>query len=146
MAKIEIQPAVKEETKKVAKYEIIGVILMFIVFLVLHLIWPDSVPFDYRVILAGIIGGAVAVLNFLLLGLSVQKLTSVADEDTGKNLFKAGYRKRMLMQILWGILALVLPCFNGIAGLLPLIFPTFAIRMGGIKAAISGIIKKKGDD
>ena len=144
---MKLQAAVKEETKKVAIYEIIGVVAMLIIWFVLHLLWPDSIPFDYKVILAAILGGAVAVLNFLFLGISVQKLTTLTDEAEGKQYFKNVYRKRMLFQIVWGILALVLPCFNGIAGLIPLLFPTFAIRAVGIKSAIiSNFKNKKGDD
>ena len=133
---MKLQPAVKTETIKVAKAEAVGVLLMFAVFFVLHLLFPNAVPFDYRVILAGIIGGCVAVANFLLMGISIQKMTDAGDVDTGKAVFKSGYRKRMLLQILWGIAALVAPCFNGIAGIVPLLIPTFAIRMTGIKQAL----------
>ena len=59
-----VQPAVKKETKNVSHLyccrrgcDVVG-------FLILHLIWPEKIPFDYRVILGGIGGGAVAVLNF----------------------------------------------------------------------------------
>ena len=104
---MKLQPAVKTETIKVAKAEAVGVLLMFAVFFVLHLLFPNAVPFDYRVILAGIIGGCVAVANFLLMGISIQKMTDAGDVDTGKAVFKSGYRKRMLLQILWGIAALV---------------------------------------
>lgn len=136
ICEMKLQPAVKTETIKVAKAEAIGVLIMFAVFFVLHLIFPDKVPFDYKVIIAGIIGGCVAVANFLLMGISIQKMADADDIDTGKAIFKSGYRKRMLLQIIWGIAALVAPCFNGIAGIIPLLIPTFAIRMTGIKQAI----------
>jgi len=143
--KIDIQPAVKTETIKVAKGVAIGVAMMFVVFFILHIIIPSSVPFDYKVILGGVLGGGVAVLNFLLLGITVQKATSSDDEDSAKQVFKRSYRLRMLIQILWGIIALVVPFINGAAGLIPLLMPTFIIRMGGIKEAVKGAIKK-GDD
>ena len=138
---MKLQPAVKQETIKVAKAEAAGVLLMFAVFFVLHLILGDRVAFDYKVIISGIIGGAVAVLNFLMMGISVQKMTEAGDQETGKRIFKASYRNRMLIQIVWGILALAVPCFHGIAGLVPLLIPTFAIRMSGIRQALP--IKKK---
>ena len=68
-----MQPAVKQETKNVAVYTVVGVVLMWLVFLVLHLAMPEKVPFNYTVILGGLGGGAVAVLNFLWMGLIVQK-------------------------------------------------------------------------
>ena len=64
-----VQPAVKKETKNVAIYTVVGVVVMWVGFLILHLIWPEKIPFDYRVILGGIGGGAVAVLNFFLMGI-----------------------------------------------------------------------------
>lgn len=45
-------------------YTAAGVAVMWCVFLALHLVIPEKVPFDYTVILGGLFGGAVAVLNF----------------------------------------------------------------------------------
>jgi hypothetical protein len=42
---------------------------------------------------------------------------------------KASYSQRMLLQVIWIILALVLPCFNGVAGILPLLFPSLFIKV-----------------
>lgn len=70
----------KKETKNVAIYTVVGVVVMWVGFLILHLIWPEKIPFDYRVILGGIGGGAVAVLNFFLMGMAVQKAVSETDE------------------------------------------------------------------
>ena len=71
-----VQPAVKKETKRVVKITAVGLILMWILFAVLHFTMPDKVPLDYTVFLGGIGGGAVAVLNFFLMGLAVQKAQS----------------------------------------------------------------------
>jgi len=139
---MKIQKAVKDETIKVAAGEAIGVAVMFLVWLIIHLLAP-AVPFDYKVVLAAVLGGIVAVGNFLLLGLSVQRLAAIEDSDAGKRYFKSTYRKRMLLQILWGVLAFALPCFNGIAGVIPLLFPTFIIRTAGVKDAVSGMLKKE---
>lgn len=63
-----IQPAVRKETEHVMVYTAAGVAVMWCVFLALHLVMPEKVPFDYTVILGGLFGGAVAVLNFFLMG------------------------------------------------------------------------------
>ena len=108
-----VQPAVKKETKNVAIYTVVGVVVMWVGFLILHLIWPEKIPFDYRVILGGIGGGAVAVLNFFLMGMAVQKAVSETDEAGAKRRMQASYSQRNLMQMLWAILAIVLPAaFN----------------------------------
>ena len=107
-----VQPAVKKETKNVAIYTVVGVVVMWVGFLILHLIWPEKIPFDYRVILGGIGGGAVAVLNFFLMGMAVQKAVSETDEAGAKRRMQASYSQRNLMQMLWAVLAIVLPCFQ----------------------------------
>ena len=84
-----VQPAVKKETKNVAIYTVVGVVVMWVGFLILHLIWPEKIPFDYRVILGGIGGGAVAVLELFLMGMAVQK-SSVRDRRGGSKAADAG--------------------------------------------------------
>lgn len=127
-----VQPAVKKETKRVVKITAVGLILMWILFAVLHFTMPDKVSLDYTVFLGGIGGGAVAVLNFFLMGLAVQKAASASDEGTARMKLKASYSQRFLMQILWVILAIVAPCFHFVAGIAPLLFPGTGIKIMGI--------------
>ena len=127
-----VQPAVKKETKRIIKITIVGLILMWILFAVLHFTMPDKVPLDYTVFLGGIGGGAIAVLNFFLMGLAVQKAASASDEGTARMKLKASYSQRFLMQILWVILAIVAPCFHFVAGIAPLLFPGTGIKIMGI--------------
>lgn len=127
-----VQPAVKKETKRVVKITAVGLILMWILFAVLHFTMPDKVPLDYTVFLGGIGGGAVAVLNFFLMGLAVQKAASASDEGTARMKLKASYSQRFLMKILWVILAIVAPCFHFVAGIAPLLFPGTGIKIMGI--------------
>ena len=127
-----VQPAVKKETKRVVKITAVGLILMWILFAVLHFTMPDKVPLDYTVFLGGMGGGAVAVLNFFLMGLAVQKAASASDEGTARMKLKASYSQRFLMQILWVILAIVAPCFHFVAGIAPLLFPGTGIKIMGI--------------
>lgn len=127
-----VQPAVKKETKRVVGMTGIGLILMWILFAVLHFAMSDKVPLDYTVFLGGIGGGAVAILNFFLMGLAVQKAASASDEGTARMKLKASYSQRFLMQILWVILAIVAPCFHFVAGIAPLLFPGTGIKIMGI--------------
>ena len=127
-----IQPAVKKETRRVAISTITGVVLMWIAFAVLQLVIPEKVPFDHTVILGGIGGGIIAVLNFFLMGMTVQKIASETDEDRAKMWMKNSYSKRMLMQMVWVIVAIVVPCFQFVAGIVPLLFPGIGIKILGI--------------
>lgn len=127
-----VQEAVKKETKRVAVITAIGVVLMWVVFGVLHIAVPEKVPLDYTVFLGGAIGGLVAVLNFFFMGLAVQKAASASDEDTARMNIKASYSQRMMLQMLWVILAIVAPCFHFVAGIVPLLFPGTGIKIAGI--------------
>lgn len=127
-----LQPAVKAETKKVAVGTFAGVILMWGVFGILHAVNPEAVPFDYTVILGGLGGGIVAVLNFFFMGLTVQQVVALEDEGMARNKMKASYTQRMMLQFLWGVAAIAVPCFQFAAGLLPLLFPGAVIKAAGI--------------
>ena len=127
-----VQPAVKKETKRVVMITGAGLILMWILFAILHYTMPDKVPFDYTVILGGIGGGMIAVLNFFLMGLAVQKAASATDEGTARMKLKASYSQRFMMMILWLIAAIVAPCFQFVAGIAPLLFPGTGLKFVGI--------------
>ena len=127
-----VKPAVKKETKRVVMITGAGLILMWILFAILHFTMPDKVPFDYTVILGGIGGGAIAVLNFFLMGLAVQKAASATDEGTARMKLKASYSQRFMMMILWVIVAIVAPCFQFVAGIAPLLFPGTGLKFVGI--------------
>ena len=107
-----VQPAVKKETQRVAAITGIGLILMWIIFGVMHGFMPQKVPLDYTVFLGGAVGGCVAVLNFFFMGLAVQKAAAATDEDTARMRIKASYSQRMLLQMLWVVVAIVAPCFH----------------------------------
>lgn len=127
-----LQPAVKKETKRVAMYTIVGVIIMWAAFLILHLIFPGKVPFDYTVILGGIGGGFVAIMNFLLMGITVQKVAADPDEEHARLTMRNSYARRNMLQLFWGMLAILVPAFQFVAGILPLLFPGFGIKLMGI--------------
>lgn len=135
----QIQPAVKKETVRIAWGTIAGSCIMFLAFWIFHKLSPDSVPFNYKVILSGILGSIVAVGNFFLMGLTVQKIASGEDEQQAYKNMKASYRFRTMSQLLWAVLAMVIPVFNGAAGIIPLFFPSISIKL----MTILGMIKSK---
>lgn len=128
----DVQPAVKRETRKVSIITAAGVGLMWIAFAVLHIIIPEKVPFDYTVFLAGVGGGIVAVLNFFLMGLTVQKVAAATDAGEARARMKASYSRRMMLQTFWVSAVILAPCFQLVAGLLPLLFPGIGIKIAGI--------------
>lgn len=131
-----LQPAIKKETKNIALYTAAGVILMWIVFFVLSILIPEKVIFDYTVLLGGIGGGLIAVLNFFMMAVTVQKVASDPDADHARLQMKASYSRRNMMQLGWGILAIAIPQIQFIAGIVPLLFPGTGIKIRGIFGAL----------
>lgn len=129
-------PAVITETKKTAAAVTILVAVEILVFFFLHLAMPDKVPFDYRVVLGAVCGGLVAVANFYLMGLTVQKASESKDEETAHKLVSASYSRRMLLQMAWVVIAIVTPCFQAVAGIVPLLFPGLYVKFRGVTGRV----------
>ena len=95
-----VQEATKKETLRIAAGTGIGVAVMILVFAALHAAVPEQVPFNYTVVLGGLGGGAVAVLNFFLMGMTVQKVVSMEDDKQAAMKMKTSYSQRMMFQLL----------------------------------------------
>ena len=135
---IKLQDAVKKETRNIAIGTGIGVVLMILIFFLLNMVLPEDVPFDYKVILGGIGGFIIAVLNFFWMAVTVQKVTSIEDEQRARQTMAVSLRYRLLMQLIWVILAIVVPVFNLVAGIVPLFIPSMTIKLRGIMSAGKG--------
>lgn len=141
---IHIQPAVKQETRKIA----VGVAaLTAVMLLVFYLLGY----FDVRAVLGAILGAAAAVGNFFLMAMGVQRaaekmngVEAAADPEAAdpesesekqlaqrkknaKHGMQLSYYGRMLLIIAVAALAIYVPCFNPAAALLPLLFPQLVV-------------------
>lgn len=136
---MKLQKAVRKETMAVAAGTAVGCVILILLFLVLHLIFPEStVKFDYRIVLGALCGGAVAVANFFLMAVTVQNVVNVTNRDDALRMMRVSYRNRMLMRGLWIIIAIFAPCFNYAAGIIPLFIPSLVIKIRGIRMGITG--------
>ncbi|MBQ6636652.1 MAG: ATP synthase subunit I [Lachnospiraceae bacterium] len=136
---MKLQSAVKKETVAVAAGTGIGCVVLIALFLIMYLIFPESsVKFDYRVVLGALCGGAVAVANFFLMAVTVQNVVNVTNRDDALRMMRVSYRNRMLMRGLWVIVAIVAPCFNYAAGIIPLFIPSLVIKIRGIRMGVTG--------
>ena len=117
MAKID--DTVVRETRYIAGVAMILSVVMEAVFLIIGM-W------SYKVLLGNIFGGTVAVVNFLLMGITVQKAVQ-KDEKDAAALMKLSQTLRNLMLLIAAALALALPFINPIAAIIPLFFPRIAI-------------------
>ena len=136
---MKLQSAVKNQTVEVTTGTGIGCLVLIALFLVFYLIFPESsVKFDYRVVLGALVGGAVSVANFFLMAVTVQNVVNVTNRDDALRMMRVSYRNRMLMRGIWIIIAIVAPCFNYAAGIIPLFIPGFVIKLRGIKMGVTG--------
>ena len=81
---------------------------------------------DGAVLLGNLLGGAVAITNFFLMGLTVQAATA-KDEKSAKAAMRSSQSLRTVFLFAAAALGVLLPCFDTIASLLPLFFPRIAI-------------------
>ena len=130
--KDKVAPAVIKETKRVAVYSAAGLVIMWAGFYFLKWLWTDEVPTDYRIYTSGIVAAVIAVLNFFIMGISVQKVSAEEDEKKARQIFKMFYTRRLLMQIVWMVVTIVVPCFYWASGIIPLLFPSAGIKIKGI--------------
>ena len=88
---MKLQDAVKKETGIIAAGTAVGVLVIYVVFYVLHMVVPSWAPFDIKVILGGIGGFIVAVGNFFWMAVSVQKVASITDEERARRTMSVSY-------------------------------------------------------
>ncbi|MDD2956469.1 MAG: ATP synthase subunit I [Oscillospiraceae bacterium] len=129
MAKI--SPAVRKETLHIAEGTGILTAVMLAVFALLG-------RFDLPVLWGSLMGGAVAILNFFLLGLTVQRATQEEDQARMKMRMQFSYSVRMLLMLVVCFVGFRLSMFNGVAVLLEMLFPRITIFFLGLKNSRSG--------
>ncbi|EGL37924.1 hypothetical protein [Oribacterium sp. oral taxon 108] len=141
-----VQETVKKETVQIAVQSSIATIVMWLCIFILHRFLPEKVNFDYRVILSGLLGTAVAVTNFFLMGVTVQGVLSVENQEEAYQRMRLSYRNRTMLQLGWIILAVVAPCFQAVAGIVPLLFPGGILRIRGVLEWKKGKNQKQGGE
>lgn len=121
-----ISRTVLKETAYIAVFVIILSVLMQSIFLIIG-------KWDLTVLFGNIVGAAAAVLNFFLLGLTVQKAVT-QDEKKASVTMKFSQMLRMLMLFAIAIIVFCInkygaPIFNIVTVVVPYIFPRIAIAL-----------------
>ncbi len=135
-----VQDAVKKETTFIAAGTAVASVLLIIVFFIVHQLVPSYAPFDITVFLGAIGGTIVAVGNFFWMGLTVQKITGMSEDETdrARSTMAVSLRYRTMLQLLWVILAIFVPAINLVTGVVPLFIPSILIKIRGILSARKG--------
>jgi hypothetical protein len=114
-----LDATVKKETLFISAITFILCVLIQSVFLI-------SGAWDLKVLYGTLLGFAASVLNFLLMGYTVQTAV-LKEEKDAKSLMKLSQTLRFIMLIVIVSLAYLIPIFNIIAVAVPLLFPRIAI-------------------
>ena len=119
-----VDSTIIKETIFVALVTLVLSALMQSVFLIIG-------KWDYTVLLGNLLGGVTAVLNFFLMGLTIQSALSIDVKDA-KSRMKLSQMLRNLLMFVTAIMGYVVPVFNLIAVIIPYLFPRIAVGMRAI--------------
>lgn len=123
---MKLQSASRKEVKRIA----VGTCVFDLILIAgLFLLSQFGIgTFSLGRILLGVAGGtAVAILNFIVMCLTVQKAVEISDQKQMKAFFQGSYNGRLLLQAGWVIVALLVPQIHALAGAAPLLFPNLTI-------------------
>lgn len=116
---------------------------------VMELVFVLLRRWDLTVLWGNLLGGGWAVLNFFLLGLTVQKMADEPDQKRAKLKQQGSYSGRMLLTLGIIILAVQAPVFSWPAAVIPLLFPRLTIlvmQMLGMYKPDKNTSQKGGDE
>ena len=112
-----IDKAIWKETRFIAIWTLIFSMLMQAVFLL--------IDWDYTVLLGNLISAVAGILNFFILGVTVQKGIECKDEKQQQNIMKISKALRMIFMLVVLIIGVVF--VNVWATIIPVVFPRIAI-------------------
>lgn len=117
-----LDPTVKRETLYVATVVLLLSVLMQAVFLVIR-------QWDLTVLWGNLLSASASILNFLLLGITVQHAVE-KDEKDAKTMVKASQSLRLVFLLVVAVIGAALPSvFDLWAVLIPLLFPRIAVML-----------------
>ncbi len=116
-----VDKTVLKETKYISFVVIILSVLMNIVFVIYN-------KWDYKVLLGNVVSAIVGILNFLVMGITVQKALAKDAQDAKKIIKISQSARNLAMFVIIGA-GVLLPWFNTISIIVPLFFPRLAIML-----------------
>lgn len=116
---IKVDTTVKNETRYIAYSCVILSVLMQLVFILLK-------KWTYSVLWGNLLSLAIAILNFLFMGITVQKAVTLEVKEA-KKLMKSSQSLRNAAVFVAVVIGVVVPCFNTAAVIIPIFFPRIAV-------------------
>ena len=122
---MKLQSASQREVKRIAAGTAVGGALLIAAMFVLSMMGIGT--FDYKVF-TGVFGGCViAVINFTIMCLTIQRAVNIGEQKAMKPFIQGSYNGRLLLQAGWIVAAYLMPWFNVFAAAIPLLFPNLVI-------------------
>jgi hypothetical protein len=116
---IKVSSTVKNETLYIAYFSLILSVLMQAVFILFH-------KWTFTVLLGNLLSFGAAILNFFVMGITVQKAVTLEVSDA-KKLMRSSQNLRKAALFVAVAIGVIAPCFNTIAVIVPLFFPRIAV-------------------
>ena len=114
------QETIVRETKRIAAGASLMLIAMFIVYICIGRMSPG-------VVIGGFMGSAYGVFSFFMLGMTMQKAVKETDETMARARIRTSYSMRMMGALILVVIAFALPFVDGLACMIPLLFPRATI-------------------
>lgn len=114
-----VDETVLKETKYILIWSLCLSVVMQIIFIIIG-IW------NYTFILGNLLSEVCIVLNFFLMGITVQNSLE-KDEKDAKRSIKLSQIYRLLFMFVAVVVGVVLPCFSTWTIIIPIFFPRIAI-------------------
>ena len=122
---MKLQTASLHEVKRIACGTAAGGILLVAAMFVLSRMGIGT--FDYRVLTGALGGCIVAVINFALMCITIQRAVNIGEQKAMKSFIQGSYNGRLLLQAGWIVAAYLMPWVNVFAAAIPLLFPNLTI-------------------
>ena len=122
---MKLQAASQREVKRIACGTAVGGVILIAAMFVLSMLGIGV--FDYRVFTGAIGGSVVAVLNFAMMCMTIQRAVNIGEQKAMKAFIQGSYNGRLLLQAGWIVAAYLMPWCNVFAAAIPLLFPNLMI-------------------
>ena len=122
---MKLQSASRREVKRIACGTTVGGAALVAAMFLLSLMGIGR--FDYTVFTGAIGGCIVAVVNFTMMCITIQRAVNIGEQKAMKSFVQGSYNGRLLLQAGWIVAAYLMPWTNVFAAAIPLLFPNLMI-------------------
>lgn len=140
---MKLQSASKKEIKRIALGTAVCDVLMIAGLFLLSQFGIGT--FSYTIFVGAAGGSLVAILNFTIMCLTIQKAVDIEEKKQMKAFIQGSYNGRLLLQAGWVVAAFLIPHVHVVAAAVPLLFPNLVIFYLQFKGKLVEPSERKAD-